>query len=186
MEVLYGLHPVEEAIRSGSRQLDHVSVSRERRDERLERPVQLRRTPGPPRSPGPPHQPTPPPPTRPPPGPPAAVPYPSLHRPGLTTRVRPRPRPRRRPPPRSGQEDLRPPPPDSHGRPVLFAQPIRSRSHRHVRSRAPTPQARRVEGTSSKTPQGPWIVKNMHHSLSLLAVALSLGSTAIAQVAQPT
>jgi 23S rRNA (guanosine2251-2'-O)-methyltransferase len=41
MEVLYGLHPVEEAIRSGSRQLDHVSVSRERRDERLERLIEL-------------------------------------------------------------------------------------------------------------------------------------------------
>ena len=32
MEVLYGLHPVEEAIRSGARQLDHVSIARERRD----------------------------------------------------------------------------------------------------------------------------------------------------------
>jgi 23S rRNA (guanosine2251-2'-O)-methyltransferase len=41
MEVLYGLHPVEEAIRSCSRQLDHVSVARERRDERLERLIDL-------------------------------------------------------------------------------------------------------------------------------------------------
>jgi 23S rRNA (guanosine2251-2'-O)-methyltransferase len=41
MEVLYGLHPVEEAIRSGARQLDHISVARERRDERLERVIQL-------------------------------------------------------------------------------------------------------------------------------------------------
>ena len=41
MEVLYGLHPVEEAIRSGARQLDHVSIARERRDERLERVVEL-------------------------------------------------------------------------------------------------------------------------------------------------
>jgi 23S rRNA (guanosine2251-2'-O)-methyltransferase len=41
MEVLYGLHPVEEAIRSGSRQLDHVSVARERRDDRLERLIEL-------------------------------------------------------------------------------------------------------------------------------------------------
>jgi 23S rRNA (guanosine2251-2'-O)-methyltransferase len=41
MEVLYGLHPVEEAIRSGSRQLDHVSVARERRDDRLERLIAL-------------------------------------------------------------------------------------------------------------------------------------------------
>src|SRR5258708_32414196 len=46
MEVLYGLHPVEEAIRSGSRQLDHVSVARERRDERLEGLMELCRTAG--------------------------------------------------------------------------------------------------------------------------------------------
>jgi len=46
MEVLYGLHPVEEAIRSGSRQLDHVSVARERRDERLERLIELCRSSG--------------------------------------------------------------------------------------------------------------------------------------------
>lgn len=46
MEVLYGLHPVEEALRSGSRQLDHVSVARERRDERLERLIDLCRTAG--------------------------------------------------------------------------------------------------------------------------------------------
>ena len=46
MEVLYGLHPVEEAIRSGSRQLDHVSVARERRDDRLERLIDLCRTAG--------------------------------------------------------------------------------------------------------------------------------------------
>jgi 23S rRNA (guanosine2251-2'-O)-methyltransferase len=46
MEVLYGLHPVAEAIRSGSRQLDHVSVARERRDDRLERLIELCRTAG--------------------------------------------------------------------------------------------------------------------------------------------
>ncbi len=46
MEVLYGLHAVEEAIRSGSRQLDHVSVARERRDDRLERLVELCRVAG--------------------------------------------------------------------------------------------------------------------------------------------
>jgi 23S rRNA (guanosine2251-2'-O)-methyltransferase len=46
MEVLYGLHPVEEAIRSGSRQLDHVSVARERRDDRLERLIDLCRKAG--------------------------------------------------------------------------------------------------------------------------------------------
>lgn len=37
MDVLYGLHPVEEAVRSGSRRLDGVILARERRDERLER-----------------------------------------------------------------------------------------------------------------------------------------------------
>lgn len=41
MEVLYGLHPVEEAIRSGSRQLDHILIARDRRDERLERLIAL-------------------------------------------------------------------------------------------------------------------------------------------------
>src|SRR5579871_1423319 len=46
MEVLYGLHPVEEAIRSGARQLDHVSIARERKDEKLERLAQLCRTAG--------------------------------------------------------------------------------------------------------------------------------------------
>ena len=37
MEVLYGLHPVEEAVRSGARRLDHVILARERGDARLER-----------------------------------------------------------------------------------------------------------------------------------------------------
>jgi 23S rRNA (guanosine2251-2'-O)-methyltransferase len=46
MEVLYGLHPVEEAIRSGSRQLDHISIARERQDDRLERLIELCRTAG--------------------------------------------------------------------------------------------------------------------------------------------
>ncbi len=46
MEVLYGLHPVEEAVRSGSRGLDHVIAARERRDERLERVLQLCRDAG--------------------------------------------------------------------------------------------------------------------------------------------
>jgi 23S rRNA (guanosine2251-2'-O)-methyltransferase len=44
MEVLYGLHPVEEAIRAGVRQLDHVSVAREResrRDPRMEAVLDL-------------------------------------------------------------------------------------------------------------------------------------------------
>src|ERR1700734_1204178 len=46
MEVLYGLHPVEEAIRSGSRQVDHFSVAREGRDDRLERLIELCRMAG--------------------------------------------------------------------------------------------------------------------------------------------
>jgi 23S rRNA (guanosine2251-2'-O)-methyltransferase len=40
MEVLYGLHPVEEAIRSGGRRLDYILVSRER-SPRLEKLVDL-------------------------------------------------------------------------------------------------------------------------------------------------
>lgn len=34
---MYGLHPVEEALRSGSRIFDHVCVSRERSDQKLQR-----------------------------------------------------------------------------------------------------------------------------------------------------
>lgn len=37
MDVLYGLHPVEEALRAGKRHFDHVLVARERQDARLER-----------------------------------------------------------------------------------------------------------------------------------------------------
>ena len=39
MEVLYGLHPVEEALKAGNRRFDHVLMARERRDARLEQPV---------------------------------------------------------------------------------------------------------------------------------------------------
>jgi len=39
MEVLYGLHPVEEALRAGKRRIDHVLVARERHDDRLARLV---------------------------------------------------------------------------------------------------------------------------------------------------
>ncbi|MGA7858460.1 MAG: 23S rRNA (guanosine(2251)-2'-O)-methyltransferase RlmB [Terracidiphilus sp.] len=35
MEVLYGVHPVEEALKAGRRRFDQVLVSRERHDERL-------------------------------------------------------------------------------------------------------------------------------------------------------
>ena len=46
MEVLYGLHPVEEALKAGRRRFDHVLVARERHDERLERLVALCREAG--------------------------------------------------------------------------------------------------------------------------------------------
>ena len=39
MEVLYGLHPVEEALKAGKRRFEQVLVARERHDERLERVV---------------------------------------------------------------------------------------------------------------------------------------------------
>jgi 23S rRNA (guanosine2251-2'-O)-methyltransferase len=41
MDVLYGLHPVEEAIRAGARHIESVGVARERRDARLEALVEL-------------------------------------------------------------------------------------------------------------------------------------------------
>jgi 23S rRNA (guanosine2251-2'-O)-methyltransferase len=46
MEVLYGVHPVEEAIKAGRRRFDQVLVARERQDERLERLVALCREAG--------------------------------------------------------------------------------------------------------------------------------------------
>jgi 23S rRNA (guanosine2251-2'-O)-methyltransferase len=39
MEVLYGLHPVEEALKAGKRRFDHILVARERQDDRLDRLV---------------------------------------------------------------------------------------------------------------------------------------------------
>jgi len=39
MEILYGLHPVEEALRSGNRRFDHVCVARDRHDQRLQRVI---------------------------------------------------------------------------------------------------------------------------------------------------
>jgi 23S rRNA (guanosine2251-2'-O)-methyltransferase len=39
MEVLYGLHPVEEAIKAGRRRFDHVLVAQERHDTRFEQLV---------------------------------------------------------------------------------------------------------------------------------------------------
>ncbi|HEY5056255.1 MAG TPA: 23S rRNA (guanosine(2251)-2'-O)-methyltransferase RlmB [Acidobacteriaceae bacterium] len=41
MEVLYGLHPVEEAVRSAARRLDRVMLARERKDDRLEQIARL-------------------------------------------------------------------------------------------------------------------------------------------------
>lgn len=46
MEVLYGLHAVEEALRAGRRRFDHVLVARERADDRLIRLVQACREAG--------------------------------------------------------------------------------------------------------------------------------------------
>jgi 23S rRNA (guanosine2251-2'-O)-methyltransferase len=46
MEVLYGVHPVEEALKAGKRRFDHVLVARERDDARLERLVTLCREAG--------------------------------------------------------------------------------------------------------------------------------------------
>lgn len=40
MDVLYGLHPVEEALRARSGLLDYILIARERRDARLERLLQ--------------------------------------------------------------------------------------------------------------------------------------------------
>jgi len=46
MEVLYGLHAVEEALRAGRRRFEQVLVARERHDERLERLVRACREAG--------------------------------------------------------------------------------------------------------------------------------------------
>jgi 23S rRNA (guanosine2251-2'-O)-methyltransferase len=39
MEVLYGVHPIEEALKAGRRRFDHVLVAREREDDRVARLV---------------------------------------------------------------------------------------------------------------------------------------------------
>lgn len=46
MEVLFGVHPVEEALKAGRRHFDHVLVAQERNDARLERLVALCRQSG--------------------------------------------------------------------------------------------------------------------------------------------
>lgn len=43
MDILYGLHPVEEALRSGSRKFDHLCIARERHDQRLQKIIDLAR-----------------------------------------------------------------------------------------------------------------------------------------------
>lgn len=46
MEILYGLHPVEEALRAGLRRFDHVCVAKERHDARLQQVIDLCREAG--------------------------------------------------------------------------------------------------------------------------------------------
>lgn len=46
MEVLYGVHSVEEALKAGKRRFDHVLVARERDDQRLEKLVNALRAAG--------------------------------------------------------------------------------------------------------------------------------------------
>src|SRR5690348_187159 len=46
MDILYGLHPVEEALRSGSRRFDHLCVARERHDQRLQKIIDTARESG--------------------------------------------------------------------------------------------------------------------------------------------
>ena len=46
MDVLYGIHAVEEALRARSRSLDHLEVARERHDQRLQAVIDLAREEG--------------------------------------------------------------------------------------------------------------------------------------------
>ena len=46
MDVLYGMHAVEEALRARSRSLDHLEVARERHDQRLQTVIDLAREEG--------------------------------------------------------------------------------------------------------------------------------------------
>jgi 23S rRNA (guanosine2251-2'-O)-methyltransferase len=46
MDVLYGLHPVEEALRAGSGRLDRISIARERSDRKLEQLALMARSAG--------------------------------------------------------------------------------------------------------------------------------------------
>jgi 23S rRNA (guanosine2251-2'-O)-methyltransferase len=46
MDVLYGIHAVEEALRARSRALDHLEIARERHDQRLQTVIDLAREAG--------------------------------------------------------------------------------------------------------------------------------------------
>jgi 23S rRNA (guanosine2251-2'-O)-methyltransferase len=46
MDLLYGIHAVEEALRARSRSLDHIEVARERHDQRLQTLIDLAREKG--------------------------------------------------------------------------------------------------------------------------------------------
>ncbi len=46
MDILYGLHPVEEALRAGLRRFDHVCVAKERHDARLQQVIDACRAAG--------------------------------------------------------------------------------------------------------------------------------------------
>ena len=46
MDVLYGIHAVEEALRAGNRSLDHVEIAKERHDQRLQAVIDLAREKG--------------------------------------------------------------------------------------------------------------------------------------------
>jgi 23S rRNA (guanosine2251-2'-O)-methyltransferase len=46
MDVLYGIHAVEEALRARNRPLDHIEVARERHDQRLQAVIDLAREQG--------------------------------------------------------------------------------------------------------------------------------------------
>lgn len=46
MEVLYGIHAVEEALRARQRNLDHIEVARDRHDQRLQQVIDLAREAG--------------------------------------------------------------------------------------------------------------------------------------------
>ena len=46
MEILYGLHPVEESVRAGMRRFDHICFARERSDHRVQKLIEMCRDAG--------------------------------------------------------------------------------------------------------------------------------------------